>query len=252
MEDQNLWIQKNKKNNVPLHAATRKKIKAGYIDEFTNNLRTMASKLGDMKLLTLLVDDARCSELYNHNLCRSRSKRSYENLATAGEGQHQDFSRTRFIFGTHDVQDSKIIKNMLKLPKDANKVLIKSPCITITEQMFSKIRDACKFLISQAKSLFMGEISCLPECFVNKKDATPYHNAKAAIIPLITEGCVRPISDDVEGLIVDLSVIIRAQSAIIPKGKTFKDLSSRVLRNISDTATYRNAQQIDIVADLAA
>ena len=83
MEDQNLWIQKNKKNNVPLHAATRKKIKAGYIDEFTNNLRTMASKLGDMKLLTLLVDDARCSELYNHNLCRSRSKRSYENLATA-------------------------------------------------------------------------------------------------------------------------------------------------------------------------
>ena len=49
---------KNKKNNVPLHAAARKKIKAGYVDELTNNLRTMAGKLGDTKLLTLLLDDA--------------------------------------------------------------------------------------------------------------------------------------------------------------------------------------------------
>ena len=63
----------------------------------------------------------------------------------------------------------------------------------------------------------MGEISGLSECFVNKKDATSCHNAKAAVI---TEAGVRPISDDVEGLIVYLSVIIRAQSAIIPKGKT--------------------------------
>ena len=175
--------------------------------------------------------------------------RDSERVFTLGEEQHQVFCRTRFILGTLDLQDSKITKNMLKLPKDANEVLVENPRITITEQMYNKIRDACIFRVSEAKSLFTGEISGLPECFVNKKDATPYHNTKAAIIPLITEGCVRPTSDDVEGLIVDLSVIIRAQSAIIPKGKTFNELSSRVLTNISDTATYRNADRIDIVAD---
>ena len=44
-------------------------------------------------------------------------------------------------------------------------------------------------------------------------------------------------------------MIIRVQASIIPKGKTFRELSSSVLKNITDTATYKNAQRIDIVAD---
>ena len=48
-----------------------------------HKLRKMASKLGDTKLLTLHFDDARCSELYYHNLCHANFKRSYEDLEKA-------------------------------------------------------------------------------------------------------------------------------------------------------------------------
>ena len=69
---------KHKENNVPLHAAARKKIKRGYVDEFTDNLRKMATKLGDTNILTQLCSDARCSELYYHNVCHSGFKHRYE------------------------------------------------------------------------------------------------------------------------------------------------------------------------------
>ena len=99
--------------------------------------------------------------------------RDLDKVFTLGEGQHQEFCKSRFVFGNYDLLDSKITKNMFKLPKDVNEVIIESPRIIITEQMYNKIRDACKFRVSQAKSLFKGEISGLPECFVKKKDATP-------------------------------------------------------------------------------
>ena len=79
--------------------------------------------------------------------------------------------------------------------------------------MSNKIRDSCKFRPIEAKSLFMGELTYLPECLVNMKDGTPYHNAKCTIVPLLTDGCVKPVTD-IEGLVVDLSVIKRAKSTI--------------------------------------
>ena len=54
---------------------------------------------------------------------------------------------------------------------------------------------------------------------------------------------------NVDGLIIDLSVIIRAQAAIVPPRKTFSDFSSLVLKNIEKTAANQDVKRIDIVAD---
>ena len=120
---------------------------------------------------------------------------------------------------------------MLKLPKDSNDVRIENPRIAISDQMYNKIRDACKFRPTEAKDLFLGEMTWLPECFVKKDDGTPYYNAKSDIVPIISDGCIAPVGK-VDGLIIDLSVIIRAQAAIAPLRKTFSDFSSLVLKNI--------------------
>ena len=118
--------------------------------------------------------------------------------------------------------------------------------ILVTEQMFNKVRDACKYRPLRAKIIFQGEMSGLPECFV-KKDGTPYHNPKSKILVNIIEGCITPVSN-VEGLIVDLSVIISAQAAILPNG-VFNELLSNVLQNIANTARRQGAGRIDLVAD---
>ena len=59
---------------------------------------------------------------------------------------------------------------------------------------------------------------------------------------IVGEGCTTSVSN-VEGLVVDLSVIIHTQAAITPKGKTFDDFSSQILQNIADTATRQNASR---------
>ena len=56
-----------------------------------------------------------------------------------GSEQYQEFCRTRFTFGTHDVIKSKITKNLLKLPQDADMVQIENPRITINEQVLNKL-----------------------------------------------------------------------------------------------------------------
>ena len=55
---------------------------------------------------------------------------------------------------------------------------------------------------------------------------------------------------DVEGLVVDISVIKCAQSTILQTGKTFNQLTANILQNIEDTARKQHAQHIDIVADI--
>ena len=53
----------------------------------------------------------------------------------------------------------------------------------------------------------------------------------------------------VDALVVDLSVIVRAQAAIIPFGSTFDEFSGSILRNITGAATYHGADRVDIVSD---
>ena len=71
---------KTSKYNVPLHAAGSKKISSDYVDEFSETLRKMATKLGNMKLLALLDRDVRSSELYYHNHCHTDFNNKYRYL----------------------------------------------------------------------------------------------------------------------------------------------------------------------------
>ena len=148
-----------------------------------------------------------------------------------GSEQYQEFWRTRFIFGTQDVIKSKMTTNLLKLPKDADMVQIENPRITINDQVLNKLRDACECRPLLSKRLFTGEWTGLPECLV-KKDGTPYHNPKSKILNSIIKDCMRSLPK-VDALVVDLSVIVRAQAAIIPFGSTFDEFSGSILRNIT-------------------
>ena len=53
----------------PLHAAAGHKISSSYVNEFTGNDRKMATQLGDTKLLNILGNDVRSSELFYHHKC---------------------------------------------------------------------------------------------------------------------------------------------------------------------------------------
>ena len=161
-----------------------------------------------------------------------------------GSEQYQEFWRTRFTFGTHDVIKSKITKYLLKLPKDADMVQIVNPRITINDQVLNKLRDACEFRPPLAKRLFTREWTGLPECLV--KDWTPYHNPKSKILYSIIKDCMRSLRK-VDAVVVNLSVIVRAQAAIIPFGSTFDEFSGSILRNITGAATHQ-ADRIDIVS----
>ena len=64
----------------PLHAAARHKKSSSYVDEFTENVRKMATHLGDTKLLlNVFGNDVRCSELFYHHKCFTSYKRDYNN-----------------------------------------------------------------------------------------------------------------------------------------------------------------------------
>ena len=76
---------KHPSRSSPLHAAAGTKISANYVDEFTKNVRMMATNLGEIRLLNLLGQDVRSSELYYHNNCHSMFKRRYEKATTNGD-----------------------------------------------------------------------------------------------------------------------------------------------------------------------
>ena len=164
-----------------------------------------------------------------------------------GPNQYEEFCRTRFTIGTHDVIKSKITKNFFKLPKDADMVHVENPRIVINDKLLNKLRDACQFRSPLARKVFQGEWTGLPESLV-RKDGKPYHNSKSTILDCIVKGCL-PSLPTVDALVVDLSVIIRAQAANLSSGSTFDDFSACILRNIVGTATKQDAKRIDIVAD---
>ena len=68
-------------NDNPLHVAAGKHIASDYVERFTDNERTIATKLGDTKILTILGSDVRSSELYYHSICYAKFKRKYDNFA---------------------------------------------------------------------------------------------------------------------------------------------------------------------------
>ena len=67
----------------PLHAAAADKASSSYVDDFTKTVRQMATELGEIKVLNVLGNDVRSSELYYHSKChvnfRDRYKKAIKN-----------------------------------------------------------------------------------------------------------------------------------------------------------------------------
>ena len=85
------------------------------------------------------------------------------------------------------------------------------------------------------------------------KISQPYHSNKSQLVGLINTSelvCLSNRNQTPHGLVVDLSVIIRAVGASIDTHKaTSRDFAGRVMENISLLGKKLNVQRIYIVAD---
>ena len=59
-----------------------------------------------------------------------------------GISQYNEYKTTRFVSGEKDVINTKITKNLLKLPKDADKHMDVNPATGLTSAALIKIRSA--------------------------------------------------------------------------------------------------------------
>ena len=70
---------KHSDRSRPLHAAAGKKKASGYVEQFTAEIHQMAVILEDSRMINLLDQDVRSSELFYHLQCHTLYKRKYEN-----------------------------------------------------------------------------------------------------------------------------------------------------------------------------
>ena len=61
---------------------------------------------------------------------------------TIGITQYNEYKTTRFITGEEDVINTKITKNLLKLPKDADKHMVVNPVKVLPCATLIKLRSA--------------------------------------------------------------------------------------------------------------
>lgn len=97
------------------------------------------------------------------------------------------------------------------------------------------------------------EFTGVPESMFS--ESKPYRNQKSALLDYIsvTKAAAAEVfaPGSKIGLVIDLSVIVRAHAAFISTdGKYFGDFVKRILRGIASLGTEAKADRIDIVADL--
>ena len=194
-------------------------------------------------------DNSHFHKLNSSYICPDVIVKDSKRVFTMGNELYLDFRRTRLIIGLDDLTKKKINKILLKLSKDANDVEAEKPRIAINDKLVNKLRDAYDRRSILSKKVFQGEWTGIPECFV-KKDCKPYHNTKSLILDCISNDEVNlSHHPNVEALIVDFSVVIRAQASVVSPGTTFNDLSESVLQNKVKMAESCDAQRIDNASD---
>ena len=169
-----------------------------------------------------------------------------------GDQQYHNFVSTRFIFGTEDVVNSSIPKNNLKLPSSLSSVAkIDSPQIKFSPTNLTKIRDACIIRVGLGRQLFDEEFTRVPECMF--KDGEAYHNNKSDLLELITptSAVVERDMIDAEGLVVDLSAVIRSNAPFVSTcpDMTYSMFAKKLLTQIEQTAVSYGVSRLDIVQD---
>ena len=110
------------------------------------------------------------------------------------------------------------------------------------------MQEACESRADHARKIFGQEFTKVPECFIDK-DGKPFHSSKSELFKTLI-----PSSENVpvksEGLIVDVSVIVRILGAVINTSDfTYFEFVNHVLRYIEDMAVKLQASRLDIVCD---
>lgn len=134
-------------------------------------------------------------------------------------------------------------KTQLKLHKDSDRVENEDPCISNTEQLLNKLRDACKFR-NDIQSTF-SKVNVL--CYSRRQT---FNNTKITLYSIEIEEEDSTVSTQAAAIAVDLSVLSRTQACYIKPGTTFKRLSKVLLeRVISRSVNQYGTQRINTVAD---
>ena len=229
--------------NTSTPSSKHKEVKSSFINKFISDCRKV-----DEKLLINPFAEETFFKLNTNYIFPEVIVNDTEKVFNVGHVQYEEFRKSRFIEGSKVVIDDKIKKNQLKLPKDATEVQIESPSIKITESMFIKMRDSCTYRTESMKECFSSEISGVPECFLDKKGKEPYHNPKSKILDCMVKQA-SPNITDVDGLVVDLSLIIRTKISVNQRGNTFNELSSIILQEAANIGEKYNVKRVDLVSD---
>ena len=156
------------------------------------------------------------------------------------------------------VVDTKITKNLFKLPSSASAIKAGTDQIKLNQSMLTKLDSACQNRRAAALELFKTEFTGVPECFV--KDGTPFHATKSDILKsILSTSCnVDPSvsTDDQDGesfdvYIVDLSVQIRAKASVrdsLDKEMTYSQFCLSILNGACNFAKSIGAKRVDLVA----
>ena len=175
-----------------------------------------------------------------------------------GKGQYNDFVHSRFVEGSADVISTTISKNALKLPIHLKNVLQNvSPKIALSSILITKLRDACCKREEAAKQLFCSEFTNVPECLATK-DGKPYHSTKSDLLQIIApkteENKAEYPGGPIDALVIDFSVVIRSEAAVISKLQSFQEYTfstfiEHLLRQIENQARKLHVRRMDIVLD---
>ena len=189
-----------------------------------------------------------CAMVYPPIVAQDCSK-----LFSIGKEQYQDFVFTRFILGSKDVIQTSLKKNNLMIMKNWKSAVAQSSSkIKLTPAELTKLRPECEVRSEAARQLFCQEFTNMPECFVDK-EGNPFHSDKSdllkVIAPKTTQVPTVPL-DKTDGLVIDLSVIIRSEAAVINTSDySYADFAKHILRRLEGMATRLQAKRLDIVAD---
>ena len=177
-----------------------------------------------------------------------------------GAKKHEQFVETRLQKGSLMVVDTKISKNLFKLPSSASALKADTDQIKLNQSTLTKLDSACQHRRAAALKLFKTEFTGVPECFV--KDGIPFHGTKSdilkSILPTSCNGDPSVSTDDQDGesfdvYIVDLSVQIRAKASVrdsLDKEMTCSQFCLSILNGACNFAKSVGAKRLYLVADM--
>ena len=121
-----------------------------------------------------------------------------------------------------------------------------SPQIKVSSTNLIKLQDACDARTDCVQKVFDFEFTRVPECFIDTK-GKPFHSSKSNLFTKLIPG-LESGPQKADGLIVDISSIIRSQAAIVNLTSfTYSDFAKYILSYLQTLATKLQVERLDLV-----